>query len=461
MIMFNGRSLRQFLPMVSLLLVGVGCQSLVDSEKEFKSIFDGRTLKGWVLNNPKGAGYGVTNVVTGGVTNAAIFCARGGGGNLLTEKEYGDFVLRFDFRLEAASNNGLAFRSPMSGGSLAYNGNELQILDGVGYEREHNATLQSSQFHGSLYGVAPAKRGALKPNWQWNHQEVTIINRKVKVVLNGVTILNVDINDVTDPGVLRKHPGLLRDRGHIGFLGHGDYVEFANIRIKEIPRAIVNNSPPAGFGPLFNSRNFDGWQGLMKGPNNNPIKRAALSPSEHRIAQAEADANMTAHWKVVGGEIAFDGKGQSLQTERDYRDFELLVDWKILEKGDSGIYLRGTPQVQIWDSRDGERNAVGSGGLFNNKDEKNPSTPLKVADHLAGSWNTFRILMVQDRVHVFLNGELVVKDTVLENYWDREQPIFRTGPIELQNHGNNLWFRNIYIREITIPGPPSPVNPKK
>ncbi len=459
--MFNGRLLRQILILMFLLFMGVGCQSLINPEKEFRSIFDGRTFKGWVLNNPKGAGYGVTNVVTEGVTNAAIFCAKGGGGNLLSEKEYGDFVLRFDFRLEDASNNGLAFRSPMSGGSLAYEGNELQILDGVGYEREHNATLQSSQFHGSLYGVAPARRGALKPNGQWNHQEVSVIGRKVKVVLNGVTILNFDINDVTDSGVLRKHPGLLRDRGHIGFLGHGDYVEFANIRIKEIPRAIVNNSPPAGFGALFDGRNFNGWQGLMKGPNNNPIKRAALSPSEHRPAQAEADANMTAHWKVVDGEIAFDGKGRSLQTERDYRDFEMLVDWKILEKGDSGIYLRGTPQVQIWDTRDGERNAVGSGGLFNNKDEKNRSTPLKKADHLAGSWNTFRILMVEDRVHVFLNGQLVVKDTVLENYWDRERPIFRTGPIELQNHGNNLWFRNIYIREITIPGPPSPANPKK
>ena len=459
--MINGRLMRHIPHLLCLLFLGGGCQSLVNSEKGFESIFDGRTLKGWVLNNSRGSGYGVTNVVVDGVTNAAIFCAKGGGGNLLTEKEYSDFVLRFDFRLQDASNNGLAFRSPMSGGSLAYDGNELQILDGIGYEREHNATLQPSQFHGSLYGVAPAKRGELKPNGEWNNQEVTVIGRNVRVVLNGVIILDVDINDITNPQVLRKHPGLLRDRGHIGFLGHGDYVEFANIRIKEIPRAIVNNSPPAGFGPLFNGRNFDGWQGLMKGPNNNPIKRAALAPSEHCAAQAEADANMTAHWKVVGGEIAFDGKGRSLQTERDYRDFELLVDWKILEKGDSGIYLRGTPQVQIWDSRDGERNAVGSGGLFNNKDKKNPSTPLKVADHLAGSWNTFRVLMVQDRVHVFLNGELVVKDTVLENYWDREQPIFRTGPIELQNHGNNLWFRNIYIREITIPGPPSPINPRK
>lgn len=447
--------------LLCLLFLGGGCQSLVNSEKGFESIFDGRTLKGWVLNKPQGVGYGVTNVIVDGVTNAAIFCAKGGGGNLLTEKEYGDFVLRFDFRLQDASNNGLAFRSPMSGGSLAYDGNELQILDGVGYEREHNATLQPSQFHGSLYGVASAKRGELKPNGAWNHQEVTVIGRKVRVALNGVIILDVDINDITDPQVLRKHPGLLRDRGHIGFLGHGDYVEFSNIRIKEIPRAILNNSPPGGFGLLFNGQNLRGWQGLMKRPNDNPIKRNALSPREYSAAQVEADANMTAHWKVVAGEIAFDGKGRSLQTERDYRDFELLVDWKILEKGDSGIYLRGTPQVQIWDPRDGERNSVGSGGLFNNKNEKNRSTPLKMADHLAGSWNTFRILMIDNRVHVFLNGELVVKDTVLENYWNREEPLIRSGPIELQNHGNNLWFRNIYIREITIPGPPSPINPRK
>ena len=93
--------------------------------------------------------------------------------------------------------------------------------------------------------------------------------------------------------------------------------------------------------------------------------------------------------------------------------------------------------------------------------EANPSIPLKVADHIVGSWNRFRILMVEDRVHVFLNGELVVRNTVLENYWDRKQPIFRTGSVELQNHGNNLWFRNIYIREINTPEPKPPAKTKK
>ena len=158
---------------------------------------------------------------------------------------------------------------------------------------------------------------------------------------------------------------------------------------------------------------------------------------------------MREHWKAVNGEIVFDGKGRSLCTGKDYADFEMLVDWKIPPHGDSGIYLRGSPQVQIWDpySNGHERGSeVGSGGLYNNK--TNPSKPLKVADKPIGEWNRFRILMVGPKVHVFLNGELVVDDVTLENYWNYKQPIFPTGQIELQNHGDHLWFKNIYIREI-------------
>jgi hypothetical protein len=124
------------------------------------------------------------------------------------------------------------------------------------------------------------------------------------------------------------------------------------------------------------------------------------------------------------------------------------VDWKILPKGDSGIYLRGSPQVQIWDPSDekGNKRKLGSGGLFNN--QKNPADPIKMADKPIGEWNRFRILMVGEKVHVFLNGEQVVNDTTLENYWERDKPIYPNGQIELQNHGNTLWFKNIYIREL-------------
>jgi len=206
------------------------------------------------------------------------------------------------------------------------------------------------------------------------------------------------------------------------------------------------NKPPKGFVALFNGKDLTGWKGLLKGPYDNPSKRAKLSPEKLKELQKEADENMRANWKVADGALVFSGKGRSLCTAKDYGDFEMLVDWKILKNGDSGIYLRGAPQVQIWDT-DRPSAGVGSGGLYNN--QKNPSKPKKKADKPVGQWNTFRIIMVGERVTVYLNDVLVVDNVVMENYWDRKIPIYPTGQIELQNHGNTLYFRNIYIREIT------------
>ena len=222
-------------------------------------------------------------------------------------------------------------------------------------------------------------------------------------------------------------------------------VALACVACQSVPTAAKLNQPPKGFKALFNGKDLAGWKGLLKGPNDNPAKRAALPPEEFKKLQSEADDDMRAHWKVEDGALVFDGKGRSLCTAKDYGDFEMLVDWKIKKDGDSGIYLRGSPQVQIWDTN--RPNAeVGSGGLYNN--QKNPSKPSKKADKPVGEWNTFRIFMIGDLVTVILNGELVVDNVVMENYWDRSIPIFPTGQIELQNHGNTLYFRNIYIREI-------------
>ena len=200
-----------------------------------------------------------------------------------------------------------------------------------------------------------------------------------------------------------------------------------------------NNVPPPGFVALFNGKDLTGWKGLV----GNPVTRAKMSPEELAKAQEIADQRMREHWHVEDGVLVFDGKGDNLCTARDYGDFELWVDWKILPHGDSGIYLRGCPQVQIWDAND---HPEGSGGLYNN--QKHPNKPLKRADKPIGEWNRFRIRMIGDRVSVWLNGELVVDNVVMENYWERDKPIYRTGPIELQNHGNKLYFRNIFIREI-------------
>jgi hypothetical protein len=205
----------------------------------------------------------------------------------------------------------------------------------------------------------------------------------------------------------------------------------------------ADNTPPEGFVALFNGRDLTNWKGLMAGPLDNPIKRAAASKEELAKAQAAADASMKEHWKVVDGVLVFDGKGLSLATVKDYADFELLIDWKILPKGDSGIYLRGSPQVQIWDPALFD---TGSGGLYNNKSHQ--SKPEIIADKALGDWNTFRIKMVGDKVTVYLNDKLVTDNVVLENYWDYSKPIFPTGQIELQNHGNTLYFKNIYIKEL-------------
>jgi hypothetical protein len=199
--------------------------------------------------------------------------------------------------------------------------------------------------------------------------------------------------------------------------------------------AAKDNTAPKGFTALFNGKDLTNWQGLIELP-----ARDKMSPKQRAEAQKKANDKFLPHWKVEDGVLVYDGKGQSLQTVKDYGNFELYVDWKIGKKGDSGIYLRGNPQVQIWD------NPIGSGGLYNN--QKNPSKPLVVADKPVGEWNTFHIIMKGDRATIFLNGQKVVDDTPLENYWAKGKPLPAKGPIELQHHGDHLWFKNIYVKEL-------------
>ncbi|MCK3685521.1 family 16 glycoside hydrolase [Maribellus sp. YY47] len=201
-----------------------------------------------------------------------------------------------------------------------------------------------------------------------------------------------------------------------------------------------------GFVSMFNGKNLEGWQGMIAGGN--PIAIAKLSEKDRAKAQEEADKVMLENWSVKNGCIVFSGHGGNLVSTKRYRDFDMIVDWKITKKGDSGIYLRGTPQVQIWDTSRVEVGAqVGSGGLYNNNAD-NIRNPLKVADNPIDEWNTFRITMIGENVTVYLNGELVVDNVRMDNYWDRKIPIFEEGTIELQAHGNELEFRDVYVREI-------------
>ena len=202
-----------------------------------------------------------------------------------------------------------------------------------------------------------------------------------------------------------------------------------------------------GFVQLFNGKDLEGWKGLVE----NPIARSKMTSEQLAEAQKKADELMKRDWIVENGELVYIGNGwDNICTVNDYADFELLVDWRLDPNGkepDAGVYLRGAPQVQIWDIRRTNVGAqVGSGGLYNN--QKNRSTPTSVEDNKLGEWNTFRIIMKGEKVTVWLNGVKVVDDVVLENYWDRKLPIFSKDQIEMQAHGCRCYFRNIYVKEL-------------
>ncbi len=195
-----------------------------DDESGFITLFNGENLDGWVGNKEAyQAENGMIVVDPEG---------KGSGGNLFTENEYSDFSLRFEFQLTPGANNGLGVRAPLEG-DAAYQGMEIQILDNTA---EKYAELKPYQYHGSVYGVIPAKRGYLNPVGEWNQEEVIVEGTHIQVILNGTKIVDGDLVEATTDGPMdgKDHPGLERTKGHIGFLGHGDVVRFRDIRIKEL-----------------------------------------------------------------------------------------------------------------------------------------------------------------------------------------------------------------------------------
>ena len=208
-------------------------------------------------------------------------------------------------------------------------------------------------------------------------------------------------------------------------------------------------TPPEGFTALFNEKNLSGWWGLK---TEDPVKWKALSADKLAEKKAASLKDIAQHWSVNGEELVNDGHGLYLSTQKNYGDFEFLVDYKTVPKADSGIYLRGIPQVQIWDSTEEAKFNIGankgSGGLWNNSKGAPGKDPLVLADKPFGQWNSFRIIMVGERVSVWLNGKLLVDHARMENYFNRKGQIPRTGPIQLQTHGGEIRWRNVFIREI-------------
>lgn len=213
-----------------------------------------------------------------------------------------------------------------------------------------------------------------------------------------------------------------------------------------------NNNPPKGFTALFNGKDLNGWWGLK---TENPEKWMALSADDLKKKLDASLVDIAKHWTVQNGELVNDGHGLYLSTLKNYGDFEFFVDYKTVAKADSGIYLRGIPQVQIWDyTKEGGKWKIGadkgSGGLWNNSKGNPGKNPLVLADKPFGEWNRFRIVMVGERVSIWLNGKHIVDHARLENYFRKKDkgPMPRVGPIELQTHGGEIRWRNVFIREI-------------
>ena len=210
------------------------------------------------------------------------------------------------------------------------------------------------------------------------------------------------------------------------------------------------NVPPEGFEALFSGEDLSGWYGLG---HFDPRKLAAMT-DEQRAAKRAADMeDVREHWRVEDGDLVNDGHGVYLTTDREFRDFELLIDYKTVAKADSGVYLKMNPQVQIWDfTEEGGKWGIGadkgSGGLWNNSAGAAGKDPMVLADKPFGQWNSLRIIQVGARTTVYLNGKLVVDNAVMENFWDRSMPLFPQGAIQLQTHGGEIRWRNLFVREI-------------
>ena len=209
-------------------------------------------------------------------------------------------------------------------------------------------------------------------------------------------------------------------------------------------------APPKGFSVLFNGKDLTGWHGM---PHFDPRELAKMSAADRKAKIDEWTADAKQHWSVQDQELVNDGNGTYMTTDREFGDMELLIEYKTVALADSGIYLRANPQVQIWDyTKAGGKWDIGadkgSGGLWNNSPGTPGKDPLVLADKPFGEWNKVRIIQIGSRTTVYLNDKLVVSNAIMENFWDRSMPLFAKGPIQLQTHGGEIRWRNIFVREI-------------
>ncbi len=394
----------------------------VEKEEGFQLLFDGKGLSPEIWQSSI-EGYPVEN--------GEIVCRKGG--NLLTAKEYGDFVFRFEFALPPGGNNGVGIRAESPSKDAAYHGMEIQVLDDTA---EKYSKLKEYQYHGSIYGIVPAKRGFQKPLGEWNLEEITACGSRITVKLNGETIVDADLAEFKDKPLPdgKEHPGLFRKKGFIGFLGHGDPVRFRNVRIKEL-NTLTDTEKKDGFTLLFDGKTVSPeiWQGDIAG-----------YPVENDVIVC---------------------RGGNLMTKEDYNDFIFRCEFKVPPGGNNGIGIRSPGveaptwnglEIQILDHfhpkyKDlKEYQFHGSVyGVIPAKRNAEKNDSLKPV----GDWNFTEISAIGTKLRVVLNGETIV-DADLQDY--RDKPVLSdirpkgldrlTGLVGFLGHSDPVEFRNVRIK---------------
>jgi hypothetical protein len=414
------------------------------TEPGFVPLFNATDFSGWRLVN---TGWGTWQARDG-----MIVCTGKPIGLLRTDRMYENFVLEMEWKhLDPKGNAGLFVWSdalPAVGAPFSRSV-EVQVM--VGAEGEW-FTSDGDIF--PIWGAAmtpenPRPTGGdrafptenrMKPHGEWNHYRVECNNGEISLAVNGK--------------VVTRGRNASPRKGYIVLESEGTEIHFRNLKIKELPASSPGIEPrhvasaDEGFVPLYNGVDFEGWE---FGP-------------EHE-----------GHWKAADWKIGFDGEGSDLWTTGSYKDFVLIADWrwtgqpketerpliltsgeqaknpdgtpktvKVMDAGDSGIYLRGSSksQVNIWCW------PVGSGEVYGYRtDAAMPAevragvTPKLVADNPIGKWNRFVITMKGERLTVVLNGKTVIENASLPG-------VASDGPIALQMHHAPIEFANLLIKEL-------------
>ena len=347
------------------------------------------------------------------------------GPDLISRESYRDFDLSLEFLLPKGGNSGVYLRGRY----------EVQLIDDTSGVDLKNAC-------GSIWGQLPISKRAYSGPLQWNRLQTRLMGNKVTVVLNGqVVIHSQELHGITAGALDNKEgdPGPLVLQCRSG-------VKFRKIFVKPVTGDGEQQGFDAAvsgklFETVFNGRDLTGWHGKSRPPDVNVMK----TEIGRKAQQDSDDAAVRQAWKVQDGVIVGRGTHANLATIQDYQDFELMLEYKIEPNSDGGVFLRGCPQVQIWDPA---KNEVGSGGLYNNR--QHPKDPLMNADKPAGQWNSMQIRMIGPRVWVTLNGELVTDGVEMESQYELGGKLVPDrGPIELQSYSGAVAYRNIRLRDLS------------